>query len=105
MMNKVSLTQLYQVYHKGSVFGLIFLRMFFNDFYFFIPKSTYDKSAVANNFADDNTLASFASTLKELLPNLESECKVAINLLYNNKMTKNPDKFPVILLDKHGSLW
>ena len=56
---------------------------------FFVPKAS------VHNFADDNTLASFASTLKELLPILESECKVAINWFYNNKMILNPDKFQV----------
>ena len=52
---------------------------------------------------NDNTLASFASTLKALLPILESECEAAINWFHNNKMIVNPDKFQVILLDKRGS--
>ena len=52
---------------------------------------------------DDNTLASFASTLDELLPILESECETAINWLHNNKMIRNPDKFQSIFLDKRGS--
>ena len=52
---------------------------------------------------DDNTLTSFASTLKELLPILESECEAAINWLHKNKMIVNPDKFQVILLVKRGS--
>ena len=52
---------------------------------------------------DDNTLTSFASTLKELLPVLESECEAAINWLHKNKMIVNPDKFQVILLAKRGS--
>ena len=52
---------------------------------------------------DDNTLASFASTLKELLPILESECEAAINWHHNNKQIVNPDKFQVNFLDKHGS--
>ena len=52
---------------------------------------------------DDNTIASFASTLKELLPILESECEAALNWLHNNKIVVTPDKFQVILLDKSGS--
>ena len=82
---------------QGSIFGPILYNIFFNDFFFFIPKAS------VHNFADDNTLASFASTLKELLPILESECEAAINWLHNNKMIVNPDKFQVILLDKRGS--
>ena len=57
-----------------------------------------------HNFAHDNALSSFASTLKELLPILKSECEAAINWLYNNKMTSlTPDKFQVIHLNKRGS--
>ena len=63
---------------------------------FFIPKAT------VHNFADDNTLACFASTLKELLLILESEDEAVINGFRNNKMIVNPDKFQVIL-DKRGS--
>ena len=58
---------------QGSIFGPNLYNIFFNDFFFFIPKTS------VHNFADDNTLASFASTLKELLPILESECEAAIN--------------------------
>ena len=75
-----------------------FIKCFFKDFFFFIPK------ALVHNFAHDNTLSSFASTLKELLPILKSECEAAINWLYNNKMTSlTPDKFQVIHLNKRGS--
>ena len=44
---------------QGSIFGPILYNIFFNDFFFFITKAS------VHNFADDNTLASFASTLKE----------------------------------------
>ena len=70
-----------------SIFGPILYNIFFNDFFFFIPKAS------VHSFAIDNTLASFASTLKELLPILESECEAAVNWLHNNKMIVNPDKF------------
>ena len=83
---------------QGSIFGPILYNIFFNDFFFFIPKAS------VHNFADDNTLASFASTLKDLLPILESECEAAINWLHNNKMIVNPDKFQIILLVKCGSI-
>ena len=82
---------------QGSIFGPILYNNFFNDFFFFIPKAS------VHNFVDHNTLFSFASTLKELLPILESECESPINWLHNNKIIVNLDKFQVILLDKHGS--
>ena len=82
---------------QGSIFVPILFNIFFNDIFFFIPKAS------VHNFADDNTLASFASTLKEVLTILESECEAAINWLHNNKMIVNPDKFQVILLYKRGS--
>ena len=71
--------------------------IFFNDFLFFIPKAS------VHNFADDNTLCSFAKTLRGLVTILQSECETAINWLHNNKMIVNPDKFQVILLDKGRS--
>ena len=82
---------------QGSILGPIFNNIFFNDFSFFIPKAS------VHNFEDDNTLPSFANTLKELLPILESEYETAINWIHNNKMMVNPDKFQVILLDKRLS--
>ena len=82
---------------EGSNFGTILCNIFFNEFFFFIPKAS------VYNFADENTLAIFASTIKELLQILEPECEITINLLHNNKMIVNPDKFQVILLDKRGS--
>ena len=81
---------------QGSIFGPILFNIFFNDFFFFLPKAS------VHNFADDNTLASFASTLYELLPILESECETAINWLHNNKVIVNPDKFQVFFLNKCG---
>ena len=83
---------------QGSIFGPILFNIFFNDVFFFIPKAS------VHNLLDDNTLASFASTLKELLPILESECKAAINWLQNNKMIVNPDKFQVIFVGKSNRL-
>ena len=58
---------------QGSIFGPILYNIFFNGFFFFISKASF------HNFANDNTLVSFPSTLNELLPILESECEAAIN--------------------------
>ena len=96
-MNKASLIQLYLTYPQGLIFGPILFNIFFDDFFFFIPKVSVD------NFADDNTLRSFAKTLRGLVTILQSECETAINWLHNNKMIVNPDKFQVILQDKGRS--
>ena len=95
IMNKASLTQSYQVYPKAQ-FSDQFYIIFFLTALVFIPKVS------VHNFAD-NTLASFASTLEELLPILESEREAKTNWLHNNKMIVNPDTFQVILPDKRGS--
>ena len=71
--------------------------IFLNDFFFFITKAS------AHNFADDNTLYSFAKTLRGLVTILQLECETAINWLHSNKMIVNPDKFQVIFLDKRRS--
>ena len=82
---------------QGSIFGQILLNIFFNDFFFFIPKAS------VHNFADDNTLCSFAKTLRGLVTILQPEYETAINWLHNNRMIVNPDKFQVIFLDKGRS--
>ena len=52
------------------------------------------------NFADDNTLSAFATTVSELIKILESESEVVIDWFKINKMVVNPDKFQAIILDK-----
>ena len=82
---------------QGSIFGPILFNSFFNDFFFFITK------AFVHNFSDDNSLCSFAKTFRELVTILQSECEIAINWLYNNKVIVNPDKFQAVLLGKGKS--
>ena len=82
---------------KVSIFRPILFNIFFNNFFFFIPKAS------VHNFAHDKTFASFASTRKELLWILVLECETGINWLHNNKMFVNPEKFSVIFLFKRGS--
>ena len=62
---------------EGSIFRPVLFNILFNAFFLFIPKAS------VHNFADDNTLRSFAKSW-----------------LHNSKMIANPDKFRVILLDK-----
>ena len=52
------------------------------------------------NFADDNSLSSLESSIKNLKIILESESKKAISWLQSNKMIVNPGKFQGIIIDK-----
>ena len=56
-----------------------------------------------HNFADNNTLSSFARSVKNLVSILESESSCAINWFRYNSMIINSDKFQAILLDKTNS--
>ena len=79
---------------QGSIVGPILFNCFFNDFYYFI------KNANVHNFADDNTLTTFAQNVGTLISILESESKIAIDWFETNKMIVNPGKFQSIIIDK-----
>ena len=80
---------------QGSIIGPTLFKIFFNDFFYFILV------ALAHNFADDNTLSSFAKTMENLISILESESDLAINWFKDNHMIVNPGKFQAIIIDKH----
>ena len=82
--------------HK-SILGPTFFNLLFNDFLFCIL------IASPHNFADDNRLIYFAVTVEDVIEPLQSECKVAMEWLIENKLFVNPNKFQAILLDKQKS--
>lgn len=82
---------------QGSMLGPIFFNITINDFFFFISEVS------VHNFADDNTLFTFAKTISELIRILESESKLAIEWFNDNKMIVNPDKLGAIIIDKTKS--
>ena len=79
---------------QGSLVGPSLFNCFFNDFYYFI------KNANVHNFADDNTLTTFAQNIGTVISILESESKIAIDWFETNKMILNPGKFQSIIIDK-----
>ena len=82
---------------QASIVGPILFNCFFNDFYYFI------KNANVQNFADDNTLTTFAQnvgTLISILENINSESKIATDWFETDKMIVNTGKFQSIIIDK-----
>ena len=65
-----------------------------NNFFFCIRK------AFVHNFADDNTLSSFAKSVTLLVEILTTESQNAIKWFSENKMIVNPDKFKSIIIQK-----
>ena len=79
---------------QGSIVGPILFNCFFINFYYFI------KNASVHNFADDNTLTTFAQNVGTLISVLESESNIAIDWFETNKMIVNSSKFQSIIIDK-----
>ena len=79
---------------QGSILGAILFNLSINDLFFFVVLASL------YNFADDNILSAFATTVSELIKILESESEVVIDWFKINKMVVNPDKFQAIISDK-----
>ena len=79
---------------QGSILGPILFNLSINDLFFFVVLASL------YNFADDNTLSAFTTTVSRLIKILESESEVVIDWFKKSKMVVNPDKFQAIILDK-----
>ena len=77
-VNKITFEEIISGAPQGSIVGPILFNFFFNDFFYFILVAS------AHNFADDNTLSSFAKTIENLISLLESEREITINWSKNN---------------------
>ena len=56
------------------------------------------------NFADDNTVYSFGTSINEIATNLDSDLSAHLNWFYANGMVANHDKFQLMFLglnEKH----
>ena len=79
---------------QGSIVGPMLFNAFLNDFFFCIRKAS------VHNFADDDTLSSFAKSVTLLVEILMAESQNAIKWFSNNKIIVNPDKFKSIIIQK-----
>ena len=66
---------------QGSILGPILFNLFINITLFFNESDLY-------NYADDNTISTFANTIKELIETLQSESEIAIKWFNDNEMTQ-----------------
>ena len=79
---------------QGSIVGHILFKIFFNNFFYFILVAS------AHNFADGNTLSSFAKTIGNLICILESDSETAINWFKDHHIIVNPGTFQAIIFVK-----
>ena len=56
-----------------------------------------------HNFADNNTISAIASSVEDLVTDLERKAGTALDWLDANKMIANPKKFEAIILQKSKS--
>jgi hypothetical protein len=77
---------------QGSCLGPFLFNIFMNDLFYFIETCTL------MNYADDNTLSKFASTIKSVLDALTQDAKNSIEWFKINFMQANPEKFQFMLL-------
>ena len=53
------------------------------------------------NLADNNTIYSCAKSVKNVIENLQSNLKIALNWFEDNQMTANPGKLQFMILSKN----
>ena len=82
---------------QGSLLGPILFNIFINDLFYFINSSDL------HNLADDNTISAIASSVEDLVTDLERKACTALDWLDANKMIANPEKFKAIILQKPKS--
>ena len=80
---------------QGSILGPILFNIFLNEFFLFILETDIC------NFADDNTIYSCDTSLKEAVTHLTRDAKRAIDWFNLNSLIANPEKFQMMFLGKN----
>ena len=77
----------------GSILEPIFFNIFMNDIFFLLGSDLH-------NFADDNSVTAVAENIQDLINSLEVKTSNIIELMKDNDMIANPNKFKAIVLTK-----
>ena len=77
---------------QGSILGPLLFNIFINDLL-----SVIQKTRICN-FADDNTIYSFASSTEAVISNLKYDLIHVLSWFSSNELVANPNKFQLMLL-------
>ena len=77
---------------QGSILGPLLFNTFINDLFNFITETEIW------NFADDNTLYTCDTSLKNVLDSLNKKAQNAVNWFQNFSMVANPAKFQLLFI-------
>ena len=83
---------------QGSILGPILFNIFINDLLLLNLESDIC------NFADDNTLSAYDSSIDRVITKLTTNIPRVLNWFRSNEMVVNPDKFQVIFLGNQNRL-
>ena len=65
---------------QGSILGPLFFNIFLNDMLWFV-----EKTDILGNFTDDSTIYSCAKSVNDVIENLQSDLKIALNWFKDNQ--------------------
>ena len=83
---------------QGSIMGPLLFNIFINDLFEFVEEASLC------NFADDNTLSTFAKNLSQVLQSLKLETMNLLEWFRVNSIAANPGKFQLMLLGNVGNI-